>query len=122
MTTLFSAGELTTFLRSPVTDDQYRLAHDLTLDALQGEVGGRIADPPQAGVKSVALGVAGRSLTNPAGLRSATAGSVSETYVDALAGVVVTEPELKRLRRAVGLASSASSLNIAPDEPCRWRS
>lgn len=116
MTTLFTAGELAAFLQRAVPDAQYRIAHDLTLDALQGEVGGRVADPPQSGVKSVAMGVAGRVLTNPAGLRAATAGAVSETYSDALAGVTLVDDELKRLRKSVGLASGAGSLDIAPTE------
>lgn len=114
MPTLFSADELSALLRRTVSDAEYQIAHSLTLDALQGEVGGRITDPPQVGVKSVALGVAARALTNPAGLRTATAGSVSEGYSDALAGVTLVDAELKRLRRSVGLAAGAGTLDITP--------
>lgn len=122
MTTLFTAAELAAYLQRPVPDAQYDSAHDLVLDALQGEVGGRITDPPQTGVKSVALAVAGRALTNPAGLRSASAGLISESYSDALAGITLTKDELKRLRRAVGLSSGAGMLNIAPADVDCWTS
>ena len=114
--TLFLPSNLTALLQRTVTDAQYDLVHELVLDAMQGEVGGRITDPPQLGVKSVAIAVACRALTNPAGLRSATAGSVSESYTDALTGVVLTDAERRRLRRAVGLASAAGSLDIGPIE------
>jgi hypothetical protein len=121
MTTLFTADELAAYLMRPVPDAQYRVAHDLTLDAVQGEVGGRISDPPQPGVRSVAMGVAGRVLTNPGGLRAATAGAVSETYSDAMAGVTLTDAELRRLRRAVGLALGAAQLDIDPDYGTSYR-
>lgn len=120
MTTLFTAAELAAFLQRPVADDQYDSVHGLVLDALQGEAGGRITDPPQTGVKSVAIAVAARALTNPSGLRSASAGEVSESYSDAFAGITLTATELKRLRRAVGLSSGAGMLNIAPTDDGCW--
>ncbi|GAB7187154.1 hypothetical protein ATKI12_6985 [Kitasatospora sp. Ki12] len=117
---LFSATDLRTYLRRAVTDDEYALVHDMTEDAIRGEVGTRLADPPQPGIKSVALAVAARALTNPGGLRSATAGAVSESYTDALTGVVLTDQELRRLRRAVGRSGGAGMLDIGPADvaPC----
>ncbi|WP_282203888.1 hypothetical protein [Kitasatospora fiedleri] len=117
MTTLFTQAELVTYLQQPVSTDAYDLAHELTEDAIMGEAAGRLADPPQHGVKAVAIAVAARSLTNPAGVRSESAGSVAVTYRDMQAGgVELTADERRRLRRAVGLISGAGSINIAPDE------
>lgn len=112
---LFSPAELRTFSRQALTDDECAIVLDLTDDALRGEVGDRLTDPPQPGVRSVALAVAARALTNAAGVRSEQAGSMSVSYTDALTGVVLTAGELRRLRRAVGMASSARALNIGPD-------
>jgi hypothetical protein len=123
---LFSADELRTLLGQPLTDAQWRLAHDLTVDAFYGEVGERLTDPPQRGVKSVALAVAARVLTNPAGVRSEQAGGMLVSYADAQTGVALSDDERRRLKRAVGLAGKASSLDIAPDEatcrPWSWGS
>lgn len=113
---LFSPTELRTLLKRPLTDDECALAHDLTADAFYGEVGERLTDPPQRGVKSVALMVAARILTNPSGLRSEQAGGMLQSYADSQTGVMLSDDERKRLRRAVGVASSASSLDIAPAE------
>lgn len=113
---LFTATELRTFIGRTLTDDQCALVADLVDDALRGEVGGRITDPPQPGVKSVALAVAARALTNPAGVRSEQVGAVAVSYTDALTGVVLTTSELRRLRRAVGAYAGAGSLDIGPDD------
>ncbi|MFI6444718.1 hypothetical protein [Kitasatospora sp. NPDC050543] len=113
---LFTAPELGVYLRRTITSDEYGLVHDLTEDAIRGEVGSRLADPPQAGIKSLALAAAGRALTNPAGLRSATAGAMAETYRDGPTGVELTDSELRRLRRAVGASTGAGMLDISP--PC----
>ncbi|MEV5319168.1 hypothetical protein AB0K92_16185 [Streptomyces sp. NPDC052687] len=122
---LFSATELRTLLRRPLTDDECTLAHDLTEDAFLGEVGDRLANPPQRGVKSVALAVAARILTNPGGLRSEQAGGMLQTYADSETGVMLSDDERRRLRRSVGMASGASSLDIAPEDACQptrvWR-
>lgn len=122
---LFEASELRTLLKLPLTDDECALAHDLTEDAFYGEVGERLANPPQRGVKSVALMVAARVLTNPGGLRSEQAGGMLQTYSDGQTGVMLTDDERKRLRRAVGMSSGASSLDISPQDSCppvqNWR-
>jgi hypothetical protein len=122
---LFSPTELRTLVARPLTDAQCALAHDLTEDAFYGEVGERLTDPPQRGVKSVALMVAARILTNPGGLRSEQAGGMLQSYADSETGVVLSDDERRRLRRAVGMASGASSLDIAPEDvaPCMavWR-
>lgn len=122
---LFSPSELRTLVGRPLTDAQCALAHSLTDDAFYGEVGERLTDPPQRGVKSIALLVAARILTNPGGLRSEQAGGMLQSYADSETGVVLSDDERRRLRRAVGMASGASSLDIAPDDdfPCftPWR-
>ncbi|MFD5161053.1 hypothetical protein ACFWMJ_23740 [Streptomyces hawaiiensis] len=115
---LFTASELRTLLKRPLTDDECALAHDLTEDAFYGEVGERLTDPAQRGVKSVALMVAARVLTNPGGLRSEQAGGMLQSYSDDETGVILSDDERRRLRRAVGMASGASSLDIAPDDYC----
>ncbi len=112
---LFSAAELRTLVARPLTDAQCELAHSLTEDAFYGEVGERLTDPAQRGVKSVAIMVAARILTNPGGLRSEQAGGMLQSYADSETGVVLSDDERRRLRRAVGMASGASSLNIAPE-------
>ncbi|MFJ4768458.1 hypothetical protein ACIP88_04975 [Streptomyces uncialis] len=112
---LFSPDDLRLLLGRPLTDPQCIMAHDLTVDALRGEVGDRITDPPQPGVRSLALAVAARVLTNPAGIRSEQAGGMSISYADSQTGVMLSDDERRRLRRAVGLATGAGMLNIAPD-------
>ncbi|MGW1269686.1 hypothetical protein [Streptomyces sp. NPDC002491] len=116
--TLFSPTELRTLLKRPLTDAECELAHDLTEDAFYGEVGDRLTDPPQRGVRTVALMVACRILTNPGGLRSEQAGGMLQSYADSETGVVLSSDELRRLRKAVGLAVGASSLDISPTEYC----
>ncbi|MFJ3248318.1 hypothetical protein [Streptomyces sp. NPDC086782] len=116
MVNLFSPAELRTLLKRPLTDAECELAHGLTEDAFLGEVGDRLTDPPQRGVKSVALNVAARVLTNPGGLRTEQAGGMLQSYADSETGVMLSEDERRRLRRAVGMATGASSLDIAPED------
>ncbi|MFD4234312.1 hypothetical protein [Streptomyces sp. NPDC058542] len=113
---LFLATELRALLGTPVSDERAQLAHDLAEDAIMGEVGARISDPPQRGIKTVALSVAARILTNPQGLRSEQAGGMLQSYADSQTGVVLSGDELRRLKRAVGMASGAGMLDIAPTE------
>ncbi|GAA1064668.1 hypothetical protein [Streptomyces asiaticus] len=101
-----------------MTDAQCALAATLTEDAIRGEVGDRLTDPPQPGVSSVALAVAARVLTNPGGVRSEQAGGMLISYADAQTGVVLSDDERRRLRRAVGLASGAGMLDISPNDAC----
>lgn len=121
---LFSAAELRVLLPR-LTDAQYDLAHELTEDAIRGEVGDRLTDPPQPGIKAVAIAVAARVLTNPQGLRSEQAGGMLVSYADAQTGVALSDDERRRLRRAVGMAGGAGMLDIAPPDttPCVtvWR-
>ncbi|MFB7919222.1 hypothetical protein [Streptomyces sp. NPDC056061] len=123
---LFLLSELRALLGTPISDERAQLAHDLAEDAIRGEVGIRLTDPPQRGVKAVALAVAARILTNPSGVRSEQAGGMMITYADAQTGVTLSEDERRRLRRAVGMAAGAGMLDIAPDDtamPCVtvWR-
>ncbi|MFB8071134.1 hypothetical protein [Streptomyces californicus] len=113
---LFQTAELRALLGTPISDERAQLAHDLAEDAIMGEVGERITTPPQRGIKTVALSVAARILTNPQGVRSEQAGGMLVSYTDAQTGVVLSVDELRRLRRAVGMASGAGMLDIAPTE------
>lgn len=114
---LFLVAELRTLLGTPISDERAQLAHDLAEDAIIGEVGSRLTDPPQRGIKAVALSVAARILTNPTGVRSEQAGGMLVSYVDSQTGVILSEDERRRLRRAVGMASGAGMLDIAPADP-----
>ncbi|MGW6948978.1 hypothetical protein ACWGHD_18890 [Streptomyces xanthophaeus] len=121
---LFTGTELSIVLQRPLTQAQSDLVHELTLDALRGEVGARLADPPQPGVKSVALAVAARVLTNPGGVRSEQAGGMLVTYADAQTGVSLSADERRRIRQSVGMPSGAGMLDIAQDDAPRftkWR-
>jgi hypothetical protein len=111
---LFLTADLRTLLGIPLTDERAQLAHDLAEDAIIGEVGDRITEPPQRGIRAVALAVAARILTNPQGIRSEQAGGMLVSYADAQTGVVLSGDEVRRLRRAVGMASGAGMLDIAP--------
>ncbi|MFE7399620.1 hypothetical protein [Streptomyces sp. NPDC057557] len=113
---LFLLAELRALLGTPLSDERAQLAHDLAEDAIRGEVGERLSDPPQRGIKTVALSVAARILTNPQGLRSEQAGGMLQSYADSQTGVVLSEDERRRLRRAVGMASGAGMLDIAPSD------
>jgi hypothetical protein len=113
---LFLTAELRALLGTPISDERAELAHELAEDAILGEVGARISVPPQHGVKSVALSIAARILTNPQGLRSEQAGGMLQSYADSQTGVILSDDERRRLRRAVGMASGAGMLNIAPIE------
>lgn len=123
---LFLTADLRTLLGTPLTDERAQLAHDLAEDAIFGEVGeSRITDPPQRGVRAVALAVAARILTNPQGIRSEQAGGMLVSYADAQTGVVLSDDEVRRLRRALGLSAGAGMLDIASADTCSpvtvWR-
>ncbi|MFD7646343.1 hypothetical protein [Streptomyces sp. SM8] len=111
---LFTRAELEALLGRPLTDAQYDLAADTAEDIVRGEVGARLTDPPQPGVKAVAVALAARVLTNPGGVRSEQAGGLLISYADSQTGAGLSSDERRRLRRAVGMASGASSLDIAP--------
>ncbi|WP_328967965.1 hypothetical protein [Streptomyces sp. NBC_00239] len=113
---LFTRSELLALTREPLPQESTDLAHELTLDAIRGEVGDRLTTPLQPGVKSAALAVAARILTNPAGRRSEQAGGMLVTYEDAQTGVVLSQDERRRLRRAVGMPTGAAMLDISPED------
>ncbi|MFE7624245.1 hypothetical protein [Streptomyces sp. NPDC057509] len=113
---LFLTAELRALLGTPLSDERAELAHELAKDAIMGEVGARVSTPPQRGIKTVALSIAARILTNPQGLRSEQAGGMLQSYADSQTGVVLSDDERRRLRRAVGMSAGAGMLNIAPEE------
>jgi len=114
---LFTTAELRALLGTPISDERAQLAHDLTEDAILGEVGERVTTPPQRGIRAVALAVAARILTNPSGVRSEQAGGMLVSYADSQTGVILSEDERRRLKRAVGMAAGAGMLDIAPADP-----
>ncbi|MEU1200111.1 hypothetical protein ABZ446_28350 [Streptomyces sp. NPDC005813] len=119
---LLSKPQLEALTGRAYTDAEFEVINLMTSDAILGEVGDRISDPPQPGIVSVALTMAARVLVNAAGVSSEQAGGMLISYFASQIGQAMTADERRRLRRAVGLASGASSLNIAPDEPhCRVR-
>jgi hypothetical protein len=112
---LFSKAQLEALTSRPYTLDEFEVIKLMTLDALRGEVGDRITDPPQPGVISVALTMAARVLVNAAGVSSEQAGGMLISYFASQIGQAMTRDERRRLRRSVGMTAGASSLNIAPD-------
>jgi hypothetical protein len=113
---LFTTAELRALLGTPISDERAQLAHDLTEDAILGEVGERVTEPPQRGIRAVALAVAARILTNPQGLRSEQAGGMLQSYADSQTGVILSDDERRRLKRAVGMSAGAGMLDIAPPD------
>lgn len=113
---LFTATDLSTLIGRPISEAQYDLVHDMTEDAILGEVGSRLTDPVQRGVRAVAIAIAARMLTNPGGVRSEQAGGMLISYADTQTGVVLSDDERRRLRRAVGMSAGAGMLDISPSD------
>lgn len=113
---LLSKTQLEALTGRTYAADQFDVISMMTLDAFQGEVGDRITDPPQPGIKSLALSVAARILVNTGGVSSEQAGGMLISYFASQIGQAMSADERRRLRRAVGLASGVGSLNIAPDD------
>lgn len=113
---LISKAQLEALTGRSYTDAEFGVIDLMTTDAIRGEVGDRISDPPQPGIASVALGMAARVLTNSGGVSSEQAGGMLISYFASQIGQAMSSDERRRLRRAVGLASGASSLNIAPED------
>ncbi|MER7922184.1 hypothetical protein ABTY96_03435 [Streptomyces sp. NPDC096057] len=122
---LFSKTQLEALTSRTFTPDEFDVITTMTEDTIRGEVGDRITDPPQPGILSVALTMAARVLVNAAGVSSEQAGGMLISYFASQIGKTMTNDERRQLRRAVGLASGASSLDIAPQEyaspVCVWR-
>lgn len=116
---LISKEQLEALTGRTYTDAQFSVIDLMTTDAIRGEVGDRISEPPQPGVASVALAIAARVLVNLDGVSSEQAGGMLVSYFASQIGQVMTADERRRLRRAVGLATGAASIDIAPPEHCR---
>lgn len=98
------------------TPDEFDVISLMTADTIAGEVGDRLTAPPQPGVASIALTIAARVLVNASGISSEQAGGMLISYFASQIGQAMSADERRRLRRAVGLASGASSLSIAPED------
>jgi hypothetical protein len=122
---LISKTQLEALTGRTYTTDEFDVINMVTTDTLRGEAGDRISDPPQPGIASLALTVAARVLVNASGVSSEQAGGMLISYFASQIGKAMSDDERHRLRRAVGLASSASSLDIGPEERCfpvrAWR-
>ncbi|GAB1326976.1 hypothetical protein [Streptomyces sennicomposti] len=111
---LISKPNLEALTGRTYSDAEFEVIDLMTTDTIRGEVGDRISDPPQPGIASVALGMAARVLVNAAGISSEQAGGMLISYFASQIGQAMSSDERRRLRRSVGLASGASSLDIAP--------
>lgn len=122
---LISEDHLVALTGRSYSPAEFEVIDLMTTDVIRGEVGDRISDPPQPGIASVALTMAARVLVNVTGVSSEQAGGMLISYFASQIGQAMSADERRRLRRAVGLASGASSLSIAPDDYCAparvWR-
>jgi hypothetical protein len=102
---LFELEELASFVQRDLRRSTAELIRDLVEDAIYGHpaLKNRITDPPQRGLKGMALEVARRALLNPANVQAESANGTSVTYGPAGGrGVELTDREVKRLRELVG--------------------
>ncbi|MFG3014299.1 hypothetical protein ACGFZB_28550 [Streptomyces cinerochromogenes] len=113
---LISKAQLEALTSRTYTDAEFSVIDLMTTDTIRGEVGDRITDPPQPGIASVALGMAARVLVNSGGVSSEQAGGMLISYFASQIGQAMSFDERRRLRRAVGMASGASSLNVGPED------
>lgn len=113
---LISKAQLEALTGRTYTVAEFDVIDMMTSDAIRGEVGDRISEPPQPGVASVALAMASRVLVNAGGVSSEQAGGMLISYFASQIGMAMTADERRRLRRAVGLAAGAGALNIAPGD------
>jgi hypothetical protein len=103
---LFTVEELAIFVQRDLRRSVATLVLELTEDAIYGhpDIGHRITDPPQRGLKGAALEIARRALLNPANVQAESANGTSVTYATGAGGrgVELTDREVSRLRRLVG--------------------
>lgn len=112
---LISKAHLEALTSRSYSPAEFEVIELVTTDVIRGEVGDRISEPPQPGIASVALAMAARVLVNASGVSSEQAGGMLTSYFASQIGQAMTSDERRRLRRAVGLAFGAASLNIAPE-------
>jgi hypothetical protein len=118
---LLSKTQLEALTGRTYTDAQFSVIDTMTTDAVRGEVGDRVTDPPQPGVASIALATAARVLVNTSGVSSEQAGGMLVSYFASQIGRAMSADERRRLRRAVGMSTGAGSLNIGPATSVDWR-
>jgi hypothetical protein len=102
---LFELDELVVYAQRPIDPTAAALARELVEDAILGHrtLGPRITNPPQRGIKGLALDVARRSLRNPNDVQSESTDNTSVTYMSTgNRGVDLTDREIDRLRDIVG--------------------
>lgn len=102
---LFTPEELASFSQSNLRRSTVELVIELVEDAIYGHpaLAGRITDPPQRGIKGIALEVARRALLNPHNVQSESANGTSITYGQAGGrGIQLTNFELEQLRKFTG--------------------
>ncbi|MEV0608124.1 hypothetical protein AB0I61_17335 [Polymorphospora rubra] len=103
---LVTVEELAAYVQSDLRRSTAELILGLVDDAIYGhpQIGPRITDPPQRGLRAIALEVARRALLNPANVQSESANGTSVTYATGAGGrgVELTDREVARLRDLVG--------------------
>ncbi|MGQ0774552.1 MAG: hypothetical protein ACT4NY_09065 [Pseudonocardiales bacterium] len=104
-TPLVDTAVLAAFTRRDPADPLLVFAVTMATDVIQGECGGRVTSPPQAGITAVALGVAARMVNGPAGVSSESDGSVSFGYSSVTGTAELTKGERAQLRRLLGVGA-----------------
>lgn len=111
---LFSADELITYAQRNIPPETAALIKALVEDKILGlpGIGPRITDPPQRGVKGIALEVARRAASNPSNAASESTNGTSVTWFPGSnRGVDLTDREVGQLRDLVG-DSTAYSVTV----------
>lgn len=114
---LFTLSEFASYLQRSLSAEDAATAQlmlELTTDKITAALRGvAITDPPQAGLKAIALKVAARGMGNPRGVVSEATGGVSVTYQSAVPhGIYLTAQEIEDLTDAAG-RPNAYTLRLA---------
>lgn len=106
---LFSPDELITYAQRNIPPETAALIKALVEDKILGlpGIGPRITDPPQRGIKGIALEVARRAASNPSNAASESTNGTSVTWFPGSnRGVDLTDREVDQLRDLVGDATA----------------
>lgn len=108
MSTVATTGELATFMKVTLDEDQAQLI----LDMVEADAASIVSPlPPTA--KGVIITAAARACPNPSGTTTMSSGGSSASWSPG--GVYLTRMERMTLRRLAGIGGGAFSVNLAPD-------